>query len=137
MACLFGNGRLIIICIPVYDISNNYDFQQGLFRSTVVCNSCKQRSVNFEPFMFLTLPIPPGSQAYKLEVCCKLITHLCECSVLWQFCPCPQYQLFSLQGRFDSIGKGMGARTKLSNQSQIKKNPTDYFSYNLQPIEIP
>jgi len=44
------------------------DWFQGQFRSTVVCLRCKYRSVTFEAFMYLSLPIPPGSRPYTLKV---------------------------------------------------------------------
>ncbi|KAJ3206717.1 CSN-associated deubiquitinating enzyme Ubp12 [Clydaea vesicula] len=34
------------------------DLFQGEYRSKVVCNTCKRETVTFDPYMFLTLPIP-------------------------------------------------------------------------------
>ena len=31
---------------------------QGLFKSTVICEECSYVSVTYEPFMYLTVPIP-------------------------------------------------------------------------------
>ena len=31
---------------------------QGQFRSTVVCCTCKHVSVTYEPFMYLSVPLP-------------------------------------------------------------------------------
>ena len=44
------------------------DLFQGQFRSTVMCLRCHQRSVTFEAFMYLSVPIPPGSGGYRVEV---------------------------------------------------------------------
>ena len=42
--------------------NNNNSFIDGLFtgliRSTVICNSCKNETYNFEPFMDLSVQIP-------------------------------------------------------------------------------
>ena len=43
-------------------------FVQGMYRSTVVCNYCRKRSTTFEPFMYLSLPIPAGPRSYSLQV---------------------------------------------------------------------
>ncbi|KAF2308287.1 hypothetical protein GH714_039904 [Hevea brasiliensis] len=34
------------------------DLYQGQYRSTLVCPICKQKSVTFDPFMYLSLPLP-------------------------------------------------------------------------------
>ena len=33
-----------------------------------MCLDCKHRSVTFEAFMYLSLPIPPGTRRYTLQV---------------------------------------------------------------------
>ncbi|KAJ2718688.1 hypothetical protein GGI07_005642 [Coemansia sp. Benny D115] len=38
------------------------DMFQGQFRSTLVCPECEKQSVTFDPFMFLTLPVPVQRQ---------------------------------------------------------------------------
>lgn len=35
---------------------------QGQLKSTLMCLHCQKMSVNFQAFMFLTLPIPPSSR---------------------------------------------------------------------------
>lgn len=50
------------------------DLFQGQFRSTVMCLRCHQRSVTFEAFMYLSVPIPPGSGGYRVEDCIRLFT---------------------------------------------------------------
>lgn len=34
------------------------DHFQGLYKSTLVCPQCSYRSVKFDPFMYLSLPLP-------------------------------------------------------------------------------
>lgn len=34
------------------------DHFQGLYKSTLVCPLCSYRSVKFDPFMYLSLPLP-------------------------------------------------------------------------------
>ena len=41
---------------------------QGQFRSTLRCLTCKHRSVNFEAFMYLSVPLPPGNSHCSLQV---------------------------------------------------------------------
>lgn len=41
---------------------------QGQFKSTVACLTCGKASVTFDPFMYLSLPLPPGSRC-QLQVC--------------------------------------------------------------------
>lgn len=48
------------------------DSFQGQFKSTVVCSRCKQVSVTFEPFMYLSLPIP---HAMERQLCVTFISH--------------------------------------------------------------
>ena len=47
--------------------NNNNSFIDGLFtgfiRSTVICNSCKNETYNFEPFMDLSVPIPKKNKS--------------------------------------------------------------------------
>nr|XP_006821984.1 PREDICTED: uncharacterized protein LOC100369578 [Saccoglossus kowalevskii] len=38
------------------------DTFQGQFKSTVICSSCDHVSVTFEPFMYLSLPLPHGME---------------------------------------------------------------------------
>ena len=49
-------------------------YLQGMFRSSIKCNSCGKCSVTFEPFMYLSLPIPPGQGSASLEVRISLYT---------------------------------------------------------------
>ncbi|XP_012074283.1 ubiquitin carboxyl-terminal hydrolase 8 isoform X2 [Jatropha curcas] len=37
------------------------DLFQGQYRSTLVCPNCKKKSVTFDPFMYLSLPLPSTS----------------------------------------------------------------------------
>lgn len=48
------------------------DLFQGQLQSTIECMTCHFRSVSFTPFMFLTLPMPPGRGPYSLHDCLKL-----------------------------------------------------------------
>ena len=79
-----------VICIYMYQLYNPRDFLpslncyhrhmycyllkgllhllQGMFRSSIKCNGCGKSSVTFEPFMYLSLPIPPGQGVWTLEV---------------------------------------------------------------------
>ena len=34
------------------------DAFQGQYKSTLVCPDCENRSVKFDPFMYLTVPLP-------------------------------------------------------------------------------
>lgn len=36
-------------------------FQQGQYRSTLICPLCKKHSVTFDPFIYLSLPLPSTS----------------------------------------------------------------------------
>ena len=38
---------------------------QGQFRNTIICSACSHVSVSFEPFMYLTVPLP---RAHELQV---------------------------------------------------------------------
>ena len=42
---------------------------QGQFRSTLKCLTCQNRSVMFEAFMYLSVPLPPGNSHCTLKVC--------------------------------------------------------------------
>ncbi|XP_021379459.1 ubiquitin carboxyl-terminal hydrolase 8-like isoform X1 [Mizuhopecten yessoensis] len=44
------------------------DLFQGMLRSTLTCLTCKHKSVTFEVFMYLSLPIPSGSRC-SLQDC--------------------------------------------------------------------
>lgn len=44
------------------------DLFQGMLRSTLTCLTCRHRSVTFEVFMYLSLPIPSGSRC-SLQDC--------------------------------------------------------------------
>ncbi|XP_060069367.1 ubiquitin carboxyl-terminal hydrolase 8-like [Ylistrum balloti] len=44
------------------------DLFQGMLRSTLMCLTCRHRSVTFEVFMYLSLPIPSGSRC-SLQDC--------------------------------------------------------------------
>ncbi|XP_071961505.1 ubiquitin carboxyl-terminal hydrolase 15-like [Antedon mediterranea] len=44
------------------------DFFHGLFKSTLDCPTCHKRSVTFDPFCFLTLPLPIIDKERILEV---------------------------------------------------------------------
>ncbi|XP_033725421.1 ubiquitin carboxyl-terminal hydrolase 8-like [Pecten maximus] len=44
------------------------DLFQGMLRSTLTCLTCRHRSVTFEVFMYLSLPIPSGSRC-SLQEC--------------------------------------------------------------------
>ena len=46
---------------------------QGIYRSTVICNYCRKRSTTFEPFMYLSLPIPPGHGPCTLKVSASIV----------------------------------------------------------------
>jgi ubiquitin carboxyl-terminal hydrolase 8 len=50
------------------------DLFQGQFRSTLHCLTCRHRSVNFEAFMYLSVPLPPGNSPASLKDCIKLFT---------------------------------------------------------------
>lgn len=41
---------------------------QGLYKSTLVCPDCRNRSVKFDPFTYLTLQLP-SSKARPLTIC--------------------------------------------------------------------
>ena len=41
---------------------------QGLYKSTLVCPDCQNRSVKFDPFTYLTLQLP-SSKARPLTIC--------------------------------------------------------------------
>ncbi|XP_052783368.1 uncharacterized protein LOC128219583 [Mya arenaria] len=47
------------------------DTFQGQFKSTVICAECNQLSVTFEPFMYLSVPIP---HAMERQLCVTLIS---------------------------------------------------------------
>jgi ubiquitin C-terminal hydrolase len=44
------------------------DLFQGQYRSVVRCGECGEDSVTFDPFMYLSLPIPPGHRVIELTV---------------------------------------------------------------------
>ena len=52
---------------------------QGQFRSTITCRACGYRSVTFDAFMYLSVPLPSGSGSCSLEVC----SHPCACVDIW------------------------------------------------------
>ena len=41
---------------------------QGLYKSTLVCPDCQNRSVKFDPFTYLTLQLP-SSKTRPLNIC--------------------------------------------------------------------
>jgi ubiquitin carboxyl-terminal hydrolase 8 len=50
------------------------DLFQGQFRSTLRCLTCQHRSVNFEAFMYLSVPLPPGNTPCSLKETIRLFT---------------------------------------------------------------
>uniref|UniRef100_A0A914RPT6 ubiquitinyl hydrolase 1 n=1 Tax=Parascaris equorum TaxID=6256 RepID=A0A914RPT6_PAREQ len=42
------------------------DYLHGQLKSTVVCPQCKLVSVKFDPFCFLSLPLPPKERIHKV-----------------------------------------------------------------------
>ncbi|KAJ9574660.1 hypothetical protein L9F63_008192, partial [Diploptera punctata] len=46
------------------------DTFQGQFKSTVVCSSCKHVSVTYEPFMYLSVPLP---HAMERQICVTFV----------------------------------------------------------------
>ncbi|XP_066993985.2 uncharacterized protein [Anabrus simplex] len=46
------------------------DSFQGQFKSTVVCSSCKHVSVTYEPFMYLSVPLP---HAMERQICVTFV----------------------------------------------------------------
>ena len=50
------------------------DLFQGQFRSTITCQACGYRSVTFDAFMYLSVPLPPGSSRCSLENCIRMFT---------------------------------------------------------------
>nr|6CPM_C Chain C, Ubiquitin carboxyl-terminal hydrolase 15 [Homo sapiens]6CPM_D Chain D, Ubiquitin carboxyl-terminal hydrolase 15 [Homo sapiens]6ML1_A Chain A, Ubiquitin carboxyl-terminal hydrolase 15,Ubiquitin carboxyl-terminal hydrolase 15,Ubiquitin carboxyl-terminal hydrolase 15 [Homo sapiens]6ML1_B Chain B, Ubiquitin carboxyl-terminal hydrolase 15,Ubiquitin carboxyl-terminal hydrolase 15,Ubiquitin carboxyl-terminal hydrolase 15 [Homo sapiens] len=51
------------------------DIFHGLFKSTLVCPECAKISVTFDPFCYLTLPLPmPKKPFVKLKDCIELFT---------------------------------------------------------------
>jgi hypothetical protein len=47
------------------------DHFQGMFRSTLVCPRCAHRSVTFDPFMYLSLPLPES----RVRSLCVILLH--------------------------------------------------------------
>ncbi|XP_049763411.1 uncharacterized protein LOC126092050 [Schistocerca cancellata] len=47
------------------------DSFQGQFKSTVVCSSCKHVSVTYEPFMYLSVPLP---HAMERQICVTFVS---------------------------------------------------------------
>lgn len=61
---------------------NNSIIQQlfyGQQKSTVSCNTCNEKSITFEPFSSLSLPLPSEGNKCTLSVSNILITHYCLC----------------------------------------------------------
>uniref|UniRef100_H2ZJG5 ubiquitinyl hydrolase 1 n=1 Tax=Ciona savignyi TaxID=51511 RepID=H2ZJG5_CIOSA len=56
------------------------DIFQGQLESTVICSKCEFKSVTYEPFMYLSLPLnsvdetSPGEQTLTLEMCLSAYT---------------------------------------------------------------
>ena len=101
--CLHGElnrarGELYLVLLPTAGASERawashanlhdsliVDLFQGQLHSTIMCMTCEQKSSTFDPFMFLTLPIPIGSGPFSLEDCLRLFCKPEQ--VLWR---CPQ-----------------------------------------------
>ena len=45
---------------------------QGLLKSTVMCLTCRKQSVTFDPFMYLSLPVPSSTRPCSVEDCLAL-----------------------------------------------------------------
>uniref|UniRef100_A0A670I3V3 Ubiquitin carboxyl-terminal hydrolase n=1 Tax=Podarcis muralis TaxID=64176 RepID=A0A670I3V3_PODMU len=53
-----ANGRPDSVCCIDIPLRGPVDIFHGLFKSTLVCPKCSKVSVTFDPFCYLTLPLP-------------------------------------------------------------------------------
>lgn len=44
--------------VTLYFVGHIHHFMQGQYKSTLVCPVCRKVSVTFDPFMYLSLPLP-------------------------------------------------------------------------------
>jgi hypothetical protein len=51
--------------------SHIVDHFQGLYKSTLVCPQCSYSSMKFDPFMYLSLPLPES----KVKQLCAILLH--------------------------------------------------------------
>jgi ubiquitin C-terminal hydrolase len=54
------------------------DSFQGQFKSTVICDVCKHVSITYEPFMYLSVPLP---HALERQICKSeliLLSFICD-----------------------------------------------------------
>ena len=42
------------------------DLFQGQYRSTIVCQKCSRVSVTFDPYMYLSVPLPPPDRPWRI-----------------------------------------------------------------------
>ncbi|KAI8889822.1 cysteine proteinase [Backusella circina FSU 941] len=85
-------------CSWEYHLSRNdsiiVDLFQGQFRSTLVCKGCHNVSVTFDPFMYLSLPLPVHTNDIRLSDCLDGFTREEDLSErdLWHCPKCKQQQ---------------------------------------------
>lgn len=87
------------------------DTFQGQFKSTVVCSACKYVSVTYEPFMYLSVPLP---HAMERQICVTYISSDIRCS--------PIQYLITLNKR-DKISKLREQLISLINKDDVKGLP--------------
>ena len=128
---------------------------QGLLKSSLTCLRCKHTSVTFEPFMFLSVPIPSG-RADTLKEClsefttaeklggserwtcpkCKVPMEARKKLELWKVPPVLIIHLKRFYYQQDSMGKLAKAIsypiTNLSLDKFLGKSNSRLPSYNLQ-----
>ncbi|CAI0419696.1 unnamed protein product [Linum tenue] len=69
------------------------DISQGQYRSTLVCPICKKSSITFDPFMYLSLPLPSTTMR---KMTLTILVNLCGSISLFSVCyyrDCPDCKM--------------------------------------------
>ena len=55
---IFNYNSTCVLCKACFNLSVCWFMLQGQYKSTLVCPVCNKISVTFDPFMYLSLPLP-------------------------------------------------------------------------------
>ncbi|XP_065855904.1 ubiquitin carboxyl-terminal hydrolase 8-like isoform X2 [Euphorbia lathyris] len=86
------------------------DLYQGQYRSTLVCPSCKKKSVTFDPFMYLSLPLPSTTMRTMT------LTIISTDGVML---PCPVTVTLPKYGRLKDLTEAVSSACALRNDETL------------------
>ena len=78
---------------------------QGQFKNTVICGACSHVSMSFEPFMYLSLPLP---RALDRQIEVVVVLNITETSATWSHSPSTTGSTTSRRRSLPSWSSGRG-----------------------------